>query len=618
MSGGLVGGGLGPAVAAAQSMDGEGDDQRLGWITGFEAHRMVGTWVFRGEITEVPVLRARGVLAVRVTLRDRGYAVAYGMAEVTAADTLADEVGSVNLAALLARATELAIGRARIRQAHQAQSRRDELGGVAGVDPEGLTAAEGLSGLQVDLQIAHGMEGVAIRATRPGASLFEVWSPGYHGLRVTNPESKEVGWLWPGTALAQNLTVEGQLGRVLRDAGRGLGRFDAVQLVGLGVERFTITHVVTQHRGGGRAELVRGQTVLPLGSLTEATVSLLTQRLSRQLGRRIEGERGLPAAVYLPAANRFEDEATLEASGLAALAATRWERWRLGGERVLPSRAARDGLALAQRVGELVLAGEEAGEGFDVRAGSLALLVMVSSSEAEVRLRLRDRLMDRLSMWVEASGEGVDGRTELMALQALWRAGERTGRAVAGDLSLRTVAAIEAVLARPGLARLPWAAELVPAVEDPVERMSLRNRLDALVDELQRLQRVESVGPGPGDVIGSLALARGGARGGSGGEVPDWRSVYGLRFVSALAGVADVPDRRIDRQVFASLAARYVAYLSMTEPAAYFAPYPEGAIGGVRRSVVDHEMELEALAEALLAVVGYEMWLDRLRGEGEE
>lgn len=583
-----------PLLAQSQ----RSDDAGVTWLQGFEAHRTVGVWVSSGAVTEEgTVIPVEGVSAVLVTLRDQGYAVGTGQAILEAGDQI-EGTDSVDLAQLLARATRLALGRARARLEHHAARLKEE-----GRQVGEMNADASLVGLQVDLQVALELETIPMRAYDPGGSLFRAWVPGYHVLRA-EAASGEVEWNWPGTSLALDLSVDGQLGRMLKTLGRGIGRYDAAQLMGLTLSRARVLHVVPQHRGGGRSELERGHRIYPLGALSERTVTELEERLAKQLLHRFKTVHGgVLMGEYLPAGNRYEGDASTRDAALAALSLARW-----AGTDVYRQRLAISTLDVVQEQARNLIEKPDAER--DPEAEALLLLVMLEWEDPRIRLELRDSLISRLESLLPEL-QDRDNRVELVTLCALYHAGQRLGRQdLLASLSTPAVLAIERALEQPGLSRLPWAAELLAAVQDRGSLIRLRNRLDSFVDELQRLQRVDAIAGGPDDVMGAIRLA---SQTTDAAEAPDWTTAYAWRFVSELARAADVPDTRIDRQVFASLAARFVAHLSMTETGAYYCPYPEGAVGGVRASLLSQRMPIRATAESLLAVVRYQDWLARIR-----
>ncbi|MEQ9454740.1 MAG: hypothetical protein RLN76_09150 [Phycisphaeraceae bacterium] len=586
-----------PTPAAAQDLD---------WLRSFEAQRLVEAWTFRGVVDDdIPTLAAGQTTAVRVTLRDNGYAIAEGDAFATEQDLLGDEE-TVNLGQLLARATQTALGHANARRAHQRANQDNPQRPNENED-------DGFFGLEVDLQIAGPLTPLTIRGTRPGPSLMEQWVPGYHGLVLRDPLTGAQALLWPGTALAQAISVEGQIGRALRDVGRGAGRYDPSQLIGLEVNRFAITHVVGLRDGAGRAELERGHATIPLGSISEQTVAGLRARLRQHLATRYKEPSLMPGDTYLPMANRFDGEANERDAALGALALIRAEL-ALGQEFGGQSPAMVNAMTFARRRLQAQLDNEPLA--FDEEASALYLLALIESESRELTLETRDSAIQRLDTTLDRLTQEQAGREELVVLVTLHRAAARTQRPeLANRVSALAGPAIERVLAKPGLSRLAWSAELLAAINDPGELMRLRNRLDALMDDLERLQRVDPPMIGPDDVIGSLRLERG-PRVFS--ELPDWTTAYGLRFVATMALAGQQPDDRIDRQVFASLAARYLALLNMSEAGAFASPYTQGAVGGIRQTFLDPRMPLAASGETLLAAVRYEQWLSALRAAKED
>ncbi|QDU71969.1 hypothetical protein [Mucisphaera calidilacus] len=584
---------------SATPLHADDNPDQVSWLTGFEAHRLVARWIVDGQVTQpLPVIAVENVTAVKITLRDQGYAVGRAEANVLADDAI-DGTDAINLAQALERAFNNASGHARARLEHL-QQRPDDNAPRRG---RAINVDMALRTLHLDLQIAHRLEPVSIRPYDPAGTLFQQWTPGYH-LLVAQAAPTESARIWPGTTVAQGTSVDGQLGRMLKQLGRGIGRFDAAQLLGLSLHRARVTHIVPQHRDGGRSELERGHKVYPLGTLSERTVAALRSRLADHLKHRLRVRGNLPMDHYLPAGNRYLTAASPRDTALAALAITRWANASPGRE--LDQQHA---LRTALWLGEQALENNTSPR--DPETEALILLTLLETDQPGVKLAVRDALILRLENDLDNLAQQHPGRTELTLLNALHHAGQRLAREDLNQAAARHAPdAIERVLENPGLSRLPWAAELLHALNQRPELIRYRNRLDTLVDELQHLQIVEAVNDGPDDLMGAIRL---GNRNTSPGELPDWTTAYALRFAAEIARAADVPDTRLDRQVFASLAARYLAHLSMTESGAYYCPYPDGAIGGVRNSLLDQQITLRATAESLLAIVRYEQWLARVR-----
>ena len=255
----------------------------------------------------------RGLLAVRVTLRNSGLTLGTGDAYRSDLTALLDAdapAGPVDLIPLVAAAADAAFAEALDRARGQLLEVRRRAAG----DPQAPTAEEDIDpakvgkSLAVDLQLATMHERIVIPGDAAEDAVYAHFAPGYHGLLAMPQGTSDPAVVWPATTLAQNASPHRQLIRLLTRAGLGHTRFDALgRPGGLPLYRFKVIHVVRPPGDMPTLVLTRGGQLLPRRFVGEATLNTMADRMALHLFGRFIGDARV-RGTYLPTQARYDPE----------------------------------------------------------------------------------------------------------------------------------------------------------------------------------------------------------------------------------------------------------------------------------------------------------------------
>ncbi|MEM8739001.1 MAG: hypothetical protein AAGG38_11075 [Planctomycetota bacterium] len=609
---------------------------------GRSAHRLVERWVRAGGVPgeRASAIRVSGVMGLRVTLRLDGRSLGEGTAirsdlEAVVRDTdglSGYALGAIDLVDLLEPAASEALGKAvqsvaRRRLAARVRSASAADGGstAGAVTPEELGPQ-----LNVDLQIAYRPVRIVIGPEASRDTIYARFAPGYHGLFAL-PEGSGVGetMVWPGTAVAGNLSPSRQVLRLLTRAGLEPDQTDRLgRAEGVGVGRFEVLHMVRPREDQPVLRLVRGGVPVPGRFVDEATVEGMSDRIGLHLyGRFITGRR--VRGPYRPSRGEYQPALAgdLE-SALAAYAMSRYARWK---ERDGELDGFYAGIHRRMRgvvdavVGRVFAAEAEDGgatRGADAVTVSFGLLtVLESPAEAfdpAMGPRLAGWLLDRIDPDTgrltlgDADEPGVPMANTAAVLAAVSAWYERTRDPAAGA----TLAAMfDAIWAEGGgefeVNSLPWVIQawtrakglLVDAGQIDEAVASARDddlgRVPGLIAELQVVDRPTL---GPADVLGGVVLLPGPE-----GSPPNpaWQTAQLLSFQATALRSPGIVSRSDRPGVLLTTAgaARFVAQLMIDAPSCFAAPSPSEAVGGVRLSLWDNTLEIAPSALSLLALL---------------
>jgi hypothetical protein len=646
------------------------------WSHALTAHRLIEGWVTAGKVDEEAEqveIAVSGLSAVRVTLRWSGFVMGTGEVEVPAAAakpgsasnkaSAANLLSNIDLYPLVARATAAALADAG-QSLTDSRTKGTQLAPTASNKGPANIAELGPL-LQVDLQLACRLEPIRIGAPgnapgTPGAGAGKAnpgsrspqggdatevmarFVPGYHGLRMTRTGDAGAGkamaqggapgeipgagaipgaWMWPGNAVAANVSPRSQLIQLLSELGYTAQDLDKIgRIGGPNLARFEVIHVVRPAADQPVTRLVRGSKILPATSLDTRTLDGMAQRLTRFLVKRTR-EDGVMVGIYHPVSDRYDPPTALRHE--AALAA-----YALGRQAaLLVQLRAPDAQILEAQQGAKKLIDPliknllAEGRGDDPAAMALVVMTIVESPGMEDRKRERDQLVDLLMKMrsddgafrtgLGADAEVVPGPTQALIVASLASLQAKTRNATLGQMVRQSQALLwtrpePAYLA----AMVPWLVygELkLRGTDDPADKLvQARNdarlkAIEAVSQAIQAKQVTEMPTDGPADVVGGFNL---GEHPPEAFPAPDWRTAQMLAFTAAALREPGLtsPDKFVQRLLDCGLAARFVAQLMFDEPGCYFARGREQSMGGVRLSPWDNRVGPVAAAMALLGV----------------
>ena len=628
---------------------------------GRRVHRIVENWVQAGgrEEAEAGVapasLEVRGLLAVRVTLRNNGITLGTGDAyrgDLAAALDADAPAAPVDLIPLVAAATDAALAEAldRVRgRTMEVQLRAADDPDAPNVDE--MDPARVGRALDVDLQLATMHERIVIPADAPEDEVYARFAPGYHGLLAMPADAPDPAVVWPATALAQNASPHRQMIRLLTRAGLAPTRFDALgRPGGVPLYRFRVIHVVRPPGDMPTLVLTRGGQLLPRRFVGEATLNTMADRMALHLFGRFIGEAQV-RGTYLPTQGRYDPElAEPFEAALASYALVRYVVYK----RDLGSRdpffdALTDVAANAVRTISAGLLSSDTTP--DPAAAALCLLTITHAPAGVFDDALRDRLAavlrqmqgddGRFAPAGAATGGGTGGTGEgegdtvgeavpqttaaliLAALADLYdqTRDEATGQAVSSGLA----AVWDETGGNFNAYALPWIALAHESADrpltdaglvDPAERDRRKQVLLQFFTLIGRAQVVEDPPLGPDDVLGGIVLTPGPA---GSPPNPDWHTAQLLSFIATVSRDAETvtPRDRIGAVVTAESAARFLGQLMMDGPTCFAVPGPAQAIGGVRLTLWDNRLAVPPTAFGLLALVEFRSALEAVADELE-
>jgi len=569
------------------------------WSDGMRVHREIEAWVGGGVPEKLDhQINVCGASGVQVTLRWIGLTVGRGQ-WMRDSD---DPSEPLDLLDATWQATQSALGA--VRNRFEAQK-------VPDVDESMRNLA---SLLTVDLQIARTSTLVLVGAAAAPDSVYQKFAAGYHGLILSSPNDplRRVH-LFPADALARNLNPHLQLVSLLSAL-----RMSSNDLVAIGrpggptLRRFEVIHLVRPAQGEPVARLTRGNVVLPLEPATMPTLDDMSQRLVAFLVRR-QRDYGLMAGTYQPTPDQYSiPNASVREQAVALYAVAHWLKLlrsdRAMTQELLDAQSAvRVGVDRLSRELLIPLADE------DVPAAALTLMTMIESPALSDRKELRAALQKLILESQEpTTGLFRDGRGEKatllktadqgLPLAAIAKLYDQTRDETLLDplkMGYQTLAITASDQGE--TAALPLLLE----VADVLRRAGVDIRppatLGRVVSALLMRQYTVPASVGPADTVGGFDL-------GANGSPPDWRSAFGLLFLSSTLQYIDSPIRQNwqagDLKIILScgLAARFLAQLMFDEPACFYVRSRADVLGGVRKSLWENTLSPEPTAMTLLAV----------------
>ncbi len=540
------------------------------------AFRLVSGWVREWSVPETAPADQRPVPAVLVTLRLDGEIVGRGL----------DAGGD---AATLWRATRAALaeasGRLPVENDALAERQRRELA----------------KSLAISVELAHPLVPIT-SATYDEVDL--TLPPGLAGVAVRRGEAVEVSF--PSAMVRAGLSAGDALAAA---AGRALGGATVVRLdpgaqpsalrqrEKLVFYRFAVTQIVQGSASRAAIFLYRGGRVVPEAAISLQSIREHADDIARHLlARAWPGAEPLGMlGTYNPLQARFDGAASPIEQAVAATA--------LASYRLAPGvdgESARAASALVARLATdmLALAPGETEPWKDPESACAVLTTAAAALELDPR---PDSPAHELIRRAEATARDGDVPEGLAAFRAyaLARAGSASRNAGLIEAATR-ISRDLAAHTPPGriASHAPWLlwAEGVIAGEEPLGSTAAWREMRAQTFEHQL--QPDDAGDEGQDLVGGIVFTVGRQ------PLPTWHSARPLAAAATMLG-----DRRLtpDAEYHAELARllpslRFLANLMAAAPEAHAYPNAAQSIGGVRASVWDHRMPVDASALTLLTL----------------
>lgn len=600
----------------------------LDWSHAWQAHQLIEGWVAKGSVVPdgaQPNIHVAGVAAVRVTLRWSGLMMGVGQSALQSdpgANTASGQAIShhqvANLVLLARTATDLAL-----RAVRETLNQRRGQRPIATTDPDTtrqLAAGNVGPQLQVDLQIAHRPHTIRLARDATLAELDRQFTPGFHALMMMRGRQAGAGqtaWIWPGSALAANLSPRSQLVRLLADL--GLGRDDLKRVARSGeaqLHRFDAIHIVRPGPGLEAVRLVCGKEALPLPtSPSRPRLEKMAQGLTSFLLRRVRPD-GSMAGTYHPSIDRYDPvsappfEAALATFALASRAAMLREVDPDHPQCAAAAQAAQRGVTALIRNAQDPADGSNSS---DPSTKALALMSLIESPGLEASKTQRDELAQQLlalrlddGSFRSAPGHGstpLKPAAQALMTAAIYRLYEQTRDE---DLVVKMTVSLDRQWRDLDMATfvdvMPWLAMAQSSITRRAQPAGLQGSGSGrpwleLVEALQAKSGVRANPPGSrghGGKPTQWALGH-----------PNWRCAH---LILVLASVLRQPNVSSDRGALPWLldcddAIGHLARLMFDRSDAYYVRSQSDVLGGVRKQLWDNRLDSKSSAMALLAVM---------------
>lgn len=602
-------------------------------------YRAMEEWVREGSVAKpqaaIPVT---GLAGARVTLRSMGHTVAIGDCVYDAEETFSP-TEPADLVAVVRSAAERAITDFNQRAAEQAKAADDPMR-----QPIKLTDLSAL--LTVDLQLAHALEPLVMRADARPDELIRQYAAGYHGLHMMPPpetgERRGV-WSWPATNLAANIAPPQQIAQLMRALGfrpdMDLERI--ARPGGPQVQRFAVIHVTRPAPRQPVEQLIRGNVILPVAQINSRTLEGVQQRLASHL-LAVQKKDGSYYGTYEPSRDEIGDTASIEETALATYALAHYVAAGDDGAWADSDADALTPTMAARRTLELLLpALTNPYEPPRAKAWALTLLTILEWPEAaaykEQREQLRGLLLTvRGPDHLFRDGRGMNSKPleaagQALVLAALAQLYEQTrDEKLAEQIAESLDAAWMAYLKTPvinGLSTLAATALRMNqlgvtsrgAADPAALRKQHEERLQLVRDALAELRQGQVVEPpalGPADVLGGFDLS---PIASAGAPYPDWQSVHALNVMTATLRHPELlgENDRLRLTVDCAMAARFLAQLMFDQPGCFYLRQHSLVLGGVRQSLADNTVAIAPTALTLIAITDLRQTLEALEREPE-
>ncbi|MBA4119611.1 MAG: hypothetical protein C0513_02785 [Isosphaera sp.] len=454
----------------------------------------------------------------------------------------------------------------------------------------------------VDAAVAPGLEGLAVRAS--GAVAGAGGTGGAGGERGGATLAQ-----FPARMLAENATPAEVYGTLVSVAtgSAALALSEPGELSarhGVRAFRFRVSHAAQGEPGGPGRFVYRGGRVIPP---TEVDSVAELRQMADAMARFLIGRAGVPGGAGLGAYRPWDGGADPPSAGgseaaLAALALGRYAQSVAGAGGRAQSRA-----AVAELLGGLASVGAGERAPWDDPA-TAALVVLVPAGAlpvgdepvADLVERCRRRVIESAGAGEAPAGvpEPLRGLLAAAVLSVAAGAPEGQRRALRDSAQGLVRATLSGTPPAALVTQMPWLgwAELAASGpgQEPPSAAGLR-RMRSLVHEHTLTAR--DAGPDGDDLVGGVVFTA------SRAALPSWQFTRPLTFVATMLGDARLtPAQERPAELVRLLGLmRFLRQLQADAAHAWMHADPAGAHGGVRVSLWDQRMPIEATAMSLLA-----------------
>lgn len=580
-----------------------------------QAYAVAAQWVSRGKASsDPPQVLVTDLAGVELTVRLEGLRL--GQARLlTEAPT--DRRAEVDLMPLLARAVNAALMDA------------DATLRALRSRPEGIAFEGSLSDLAgqlaLDIQFAHVPRPLQLDDL---SELPRKIVPSGHGLALQRQQ--QTAWLFSGTAIAANLSLQEQLYRLLAEVGLPAAQIRNIgKQVGPKVHAFRVIHLSGRPGTDGPARVDRFARRPASSTPDLARVKRTTDQWAQRLVAR-QRQDGRFSGTYHPSSSDYDP--TIAGTADAALAVFALARYaRLGDlidqQNAPAANAARLGvIALCEQLVPTGPRGRETvtGPQLHLAPAAMTLAALIETSGTGGLKDRRDRLAGALLSMQNPDGSfrhrtGPEASSASIGSQALavhamvsmyeqTRDANYANHARAGLMSLwQQAGGDKAVAAMPWLAM----AELAMArLDEPTANLAKLRQVARVVRQVQVQPTDASQPPDTtgGIILDAMIIPE-----------PTWQSARPLTMLALLPRDTRLSD---PEQLNAHLMSitqglGFLARLSLDQPNDWYVRQPGEARGAVRQAMWDNRQPLAATAMALLAGAEFQHTLDALLQRAE-
>ncbi|WP_432798730.1 hypothetical protein [Poriferisphaera sp. WC338] len=635
---------ISPTTAQTSDNDNQLEAPLVDLTSAIQSYLMVEDWLAKGAVPdniahENPIYTT-ALFGIRITLRQDGLKVAEGTVYSQDVGAFVDIPGpAVNLTALTADAARLSLHNL---DEHLIDARINALAkGLITSEEKQRTITDIAPNLQIDIQLAYNLTSVNLAGQDMPKAIYYNFAPGYHGLRLTNParainpQSKHPygAFIWPATAIAQNMLPPSQVNRLIADLNLKLTDIPQIgQPNGLTFERFDVIHYVKPQADLQPVQLIRGNKLLPPHGIGDQEVLQIAQNLSDHIATQFAPDNRF-FGTYSPTNNNYKPNyATPQQTLLTTYSVLRHQRFLETTGQTQPStdNTADQASSIAEEIAESLINPSKPAKAVEL---SLALMNIIESPRTTVLGPLRSALANRLFTLQNEDGSfrtasNPEAKPVSQGAQALITAALATlhHRSPQQDLRPRVIGSLNVVWKliadNPDIASAYWialahtyAADLFDASDNPKMRVAFSERqqvLGKLIEQLQSKQIIELPKNGPADIVGGFQLQTipTGAI-----QNPSWHSAQVLALLSV--GLRE-PGIKANHDGFgwiltASLAARFLDQLSFNDDSCYYTLSPDKVLGGTRQTLFDNRLPLTSSAMSLLATTELLETLEKLK-----
>lgn len=562
-----------------------------------QAYALGENWVRRTAVpAQAPAIEASDIAAVHVTIRLTGQTLGQATAMIPSEQLPTDNP--------VDKQRDLAVNLTPLLQSAVRDALKQTRGNLGKVEQLAAQAPH----LLLDLQLARRPQRITLESFD---QLPQQVIAGHHGLAMRRFE--QWAFSFPATAIAANISVQGQVNRLLTQLRWSLDKLKQIGgRKGEPLYRFEAIHLVRPAENAQVLRLHRGNQVLPAQPMQTAAIQSLTLKLLDHLLHRQRND-GTFAGTYLPTADLYEPLAASDAdASLAAFVLARCSRLPMLDEKTRQ----RADEACRKAVDKLVfdLKTNPNAEAGPIGLTLLAILETSSSADLKPRREALDPLLRAVSTpahlfraTLAKDSKPAGAATQAVCLAAMTRLYAQTRDPITLAEAQATLSTLsQAVRPDQAYALLPWLvyaegdlSRLLP--QPTAQRATVAALLQGLWKrQLSPLVAQVVIAPSP-DTIGGFGLPT------SPGGEPTWQSasLLAAQAVALRSGPLIAADQRGQWIINLAMGMRFLQQLSMQGPSLYYARNSSEAEGGIRLAIWDNKMPLDATAMALLAAAEF-------------